>query len=155
MDNIDLFTQLYESVYIDLYHFALYMLKSQQDAEDAVQDCVMSAYEQFTKLRNIAAFRPWIFKILTNQCKRKMRRYYQPTVALYDEIPYKDQDHDQNTDLKNALLTLSDEDRMIVLLSIYAGYTSLEIAGILKKNPNTVRSRLSRALLKMQPLIQE
>lgn len=154
MDNLDLFTQLYESISSDLYHFAFYTLRNQQDAEDAVQDCVISAYEQFTKLRNIEAFRPWIFKILTNQCKKKMRHYYNQPTTLDETIAVPEKDYAEQVDLNTALSALSSADRFIVLLSIYAGYNSREIAWILKKNPNTIRSRLSRALQKMQAYIQ-
>ena len=39
------FAQMYETVYIDLYRFALCMMKNKHDAEDAVGEAVLKAYE--------------------------------------------------------------------------------------------------------------
>ena len=61
------FLVLYESVYKDLYRLAYFYLGNTQDAEDVVGETVLRAYEKFSTLRNEAAFRSWIFKILVNQ----------------------------------------------------------------------------------------
>ena len=58
--------ELYQAVYQDLYRLAYYYLGNAADAEDAVQEAALSAYENFRKLKNQEAFRPWIFKILVN-----------------------------------------------------------------------------------------
>lgn len=42
------FTELYRSVYKELYRFALCMMKHPQDAEDAVSEAVISAYENIS-----------------------------------------------------------------------------------------------------------
>ena len=69
------FAQLYEGVYQDLYRFALYVLKHPQDAQDVVSDTVMDAFAQIGELRKSEAFRAWIFRILSNKCKRKLKEY--------------------------------------------------------------------------------
>ena len=63
------FAELYETVYEDMYRFALYVLKDRDDAEDAVAETVADAFESIWKLRKEEAFRAWIFKILSNKCK--------------------------------------------------------------------------------------
>ena len=62
------FSVLYSRNYTDMYRFALYMLGSPHDAEDAVSDTVISAYEGITRLRKDESFRSWIFTILSNRC---------------------------------------------------------------------------------------
>ena len=64
------FIKLYKSVYRDLYRFACYYMGNTQDAEDAVSEAVLKAYECFDQLRKPEAFRAWIFTILINQCKK-------------------------------------------------------------------------------------
>ena len=64
------FKELYKTVYQDLYRFALCMMHHPQDAEDAVSEAVLSAYENIHKLRKEEAFRSWIFQILANVCRR-------------------------------------------------------------------------------------
>ena len=49
---------------------------------------------------------------------------------------------------------MSDEEQEIVGLSVFAGYNSQEIAQMLRMNPNTVRSKRSRALQKMECILK-
>ena len=62
---------MYAQVYTDLYKFALYTLKNPQDADDAVSEAVIAAYENIGKLRSEKAFKSWRFTSLANQCKKK------------------------------------------------------------------------------------
>ena len=107
--DTDAFAELYGSIYLDLYRFALYTLKNPADAEDAVSETVMDAFVSIRKLRSAESFKAWIFKILL----------------------------------------LEDEERLIISMHIFAGYTSKEIAKILHMNANTIRSKESRALKKL------
>ena len=68
------FKELYKTVYQDLYRFALCMMHHPQDAEDAVSEAVLSAYENIHKLRKEEAFRSWIFQILANVCRKKLKQ---------------------------------------------------------------------------------
>ena len=54
------------------------------------------------------------------------------------------------TDIKKALDILSDEEKTIVLCSAVAGMSSDEISEMINLNSNTIRSKLSRALLKLR-----
>lgn len=80
------FAGLYREVYEDLYRFALYVLKNPHDAQDAAAETVADAYASVGKLRKPEAFRPWIFKILTNKCKRRLKEYNRRDVELTEEI---------------------------------------------------------------------
>ena len=79
------FAQLYQAVYQDLYRFALYVLKNPEDAQDAVAETVADAYAEIKKLRDSEAFKGWIFKILSNKCKRKLKEYTRKTEPLYEQ----------------------------------------------------------------------
>jgi len=148
------FSKLYETVYQDMYHYALYMLKHSQDAEDVVSATVISAFENIVKLRKDERFRSWIFKILTNQCKRKLMANHRqiPTDEEPDLLVH--HDFSATHDVKEALSELSDEERLIISLSVFCGYNSKEIGEQLSLNPNTVRSKRSRALGKMEGILQ-
>ena len=63
------FAKMYETVYRDLYRFALCTMKNSHDAEDAVSEAVMNAYEHIASLRSEESFRSWIFTILVNVCR--------------------------------------------------------------------------------------
>ena len=53
------FARLYSLVYKDLYHIALYSLRSSHDACDVVSDTVLDAFTTIGKLKDEKAFRGW------------------------------------------------------------------------------------------------
>lgn len=145
------FAKLYETVYEDMYRFALYVLKDREDAEDAVAD----AFESIGKLRKEEAFRAWIFQILSNKCKRKLKEYITKTYS-YEESEQRLEKDSKTEDIahaihvRDAFYSLEEEERYMVALQVFGGYKSREIAELLHKNHNTVRSQVSRALKKMK-----
>lgn len=144
------FMELYQTVYREMYRLAYYYLGNSQDAEDAVQDAALAAYENFRKLRNEEAFRPWIFRILVNCCKSRLRRNQKRTEPLDGTDPGYEPSLSSKTELEELLSRLPDEDRMIVVLSVFGGYKGEEIARILGKKHSTIRSRYRRALKKLE-----
>ena len=68
------FSKLYEQVYQDLYRYALCLMRDPHEAEDAVSTAVLSAYEHIHKLRKEEAFKNWIFTILSNICKKRLKQ---------------------------------------------------------------------------------
>lgn len=149
------FMVLYEMIYKDLYRLAYYYLGNSQDAEDVVGETVLKAYENFGKLRNEEAFKGWIFKILVNQCNTKLRRRMsRQTVELAEELKYEAPLEDQLI-VSELLKDLSDEERKIVVLSVYGGYKGEEIAKFLKKPHSTVRSQYRRALKKLEEKLKK
>ena len=148
----DAFATLYELVYRDMYRFALYTLKRPQDAEDVVADTIADAYETLKKLKEEEAFKGWIFRILSNKCRRKMKEYINKTVELPEDLSHQ-WDFTEDAVVREAFMRLSNEERLIISMSIFAGYSSREIGAILKKSDNTIRSDKSRALKKMEQML--
>ena len=143
------FALLYEKYYKDLYRFALCYLKNTTQAEDAVSQAVLRAYEKLPNLRKETAFKSWLFQITANECRMLLRS--QSEVALPE-------DYEQGTaetgyeqpELKDLMQVLNDEERMVISLSVFSGYRSTEISRMLTMRPGTVRSLKSRALAKLK-----
>lgn len=148
------FANLYRQVYEDLYRFALYTLKNKADAEDAVSETVVDAFASMKNLRKAEAFKGWIFRILYNKCKDKLREYTKKTVEFPEE--YAEQSSPEKVEegavMRALFYELSEEERMIISMHLFAGYTSKEIGTLLHMNENTVRSKESRALKKLGEL---
>lgn len=149
--DAEAFAELYKNVYQSLYRFALYMLGNPADAEDVVSDAVTDAWVTIGKLRNEEAFEGWVFRILSNKCRRKRKEYVNKPLEWKEEIGdlSKEDDLTENYHLRLVFGELSDEERMIIGMHVFGGYTSREISGMTGINANTVRSRESRALKKM------
>jgi len=144
------FALLYGEIWKDLYKTALYTLKNSHDAEDAVSDTVTDAWAQIGSLRREESFRSWMFAILSNKCRSKMKEYTQKTAELTEDLCSEPQNTEENMDVRAAFAKLEDEERLILSLKIFGGYSSREIGKALAMNDNTVRSRQMRALEKMR-----
>lgn len=151
--DIQAFGTLYGRIYKELYRFALYTMRHKQDAEDVVSETIVAAYENIGRLKKEDSFRSWIFTILANQCKKRFRTIGD-TEALSEELIAQEQDHDSNHDVREALMRLGEEDRLIVVWSVLGGYPSEEIGKVLEMNPATVRSRKARALEQMRDILK-
>ena len=154
------FMQYYEKVYPQLYRTALFYMQNQQEAEDAVQDAVLAAYEKFHQLRDREKFAPWIMQILVNRCRRRMKTWFRREKDIDGISPSQEVELSSEPDFATALAVkqvfweLKEEERMIVALSVFGGYTSEEVAGILGRNHSTVRSKYRRALQKMRKKLE-
>ncbi len=151
--DVKAFSRLYAQIYKELYRFALYRTKHPQDAEDAVSEAVISAFENMCSLRKEESFRSWMFTILHNQCKKIMRLEQRERERLTEAGIHEravEPDYAQWHDVRRAFDALDEEERTIVAFSVFGGYKSEEIARMLDKNAATVRSRKSRALEKIR-----
>ena len=154
------FTELYQEIYRDLYHFAYYMLKHTEDAKDAVGDAVMDAWASIGMLKKEEAFKSWMFAILSNKCRAKLREYANRPGNLSEEISDTFASAEgvitpEQLQLREEFLKLPETDRLIIGLHLFAGYKTKELAEALHINANTVRSRESRALKRLGEALQE
>lgn len=150
--DVKAFSELYAQIYKELYRFALFTMKHPQDAEDVVSESVIAAYENIHKLKKEESFRSWIFTILSNQCRRKLKTARRME-ELPEDIAAAEQDHAGTCDVREAFMNLDEEDRVIVVCSVLEGYASAEIGRMMGMNPATVRSRKARAMDKLRQIL--
>jgi len=152
------FAQMYETVYIDLYRFALCLMRNQQDAEDAVSEAVLRAFENIRKLKDENAFKSWIFTITANTCKSRLREAAKKRNESIEEslsnTPAEEVDYGLSIDVRRAFTVLNEEEQTIIGLSVFGGYNSKEIGQMLGLKDNTVRSKKVRALEKMECVLK-
>ena len=149
--DVQAFADLYEGIYRDLYRFAVYTLRNEADAEDTVSETVTDAFASIHRLRDEHAFRGWMFGILSNKCKVRIREYTRKSISLEDaegEMKVAE-DLTEQLHIRHLFRRLSEEERLIISLHVFGGYTSREIGSLLKMNANTVRTKESRALKKL------
>ena len=144
------FLELYEPVYKDMYRLAYCYLGNAQDAEDVVGETVLKAYEKFASLRKKEAFKSWIFTILVNQCMTFLRKKTIKGTSELIEEPSFESNMEDKAVAEELLSVLSEEERQIVVLSVFGGYKGEEIAKILHIKHGTVRTKYRRALKKME-----
>lgn len=152
------FCRLYGNYKDSLYRYALYRLGDPQDAEDAVSECVLAAWQGLPKLRSAEAFGAWIFRILHRCCAKRISeavRLRDNMQRLYDASGQSSAGTSPSlsAELAEALDCLSEDEKTIVLLSVLGDLTSREISEITSLTPGSVRSSLSRSLAKMRAFL--
>ena len=158
--DAEAFGALYESLARDLYRFALYSLGSEPLAQDAVQEAVLAAFRSIRALRSDDAFRPWLFRILRNACRKSLRQSYgargtQSLEERFADAATEDPPLGRALEVRQAIANLPDGAREIVIMHVLEGYDSREIGRMLGCPPGTVRSRLSRAMEKLRKELDE
>lgn len=134
-----------------LYRMAYSFLKNREDALDAVQSTACRALERCGTLRNAAAVRPWVTRILLNICKNTLRQQkkllYFPDEQL-DLGGYTMPEPDDS--LARQVETLPFEQRVIVQLRFYNELSLQEISSVTGCNLSTVKTRLYTALNRLR-----
>ena len=134
---------------------ALSLLGPGPDAEDAVQDAMLTALRRIDGLRDPSAVRPWLNSIVRNNCRMRLRSARPAHRTPVDELalPSDEPDPEQLLDQRamrdwvwHALSRLSEPLRLVALLRYFTEAGSyLEIAALCDVPVGTVRSRLSQA----------
>ena len=157
------FARLYDQVSKDLYKVALYTLGNQHDAEDVVSETFLEAYKGIKNLREDSKFKAWIMRILSIRCKRRIAGYIdtKQQISLDDFIETPDDVSDETADCSDrvtvmqAMDSLAEDERQVVLLSVIQGYTTREIGEIMGLPHGTVSSKLYRTLIQLRKKLEQ
>lgn len=138
-----------------MYRAARAVLDSDADAQDAVAQAVLQAWQSLDRLKNKEAVRPWLVKIAVN-CAYAQRRK-QGRVVYLDDLPQEPAAPERRDygGLWEAVCALPPDRRAVVTLFYYEDMTVDEIAQALRVPRGTVKSRLSRARGQLKEMLQE
>lgn len=148
----DSFDLLYQEYYLVLYRTALLILGNREDAEDVLQDTFVSIYKKAKTLSDFEKLKPWIFSILknTSYTRYKKRKREFPDEFVLDKAEESptylgEDDFAEKSEIQDALMTLKEKEREVLVLYYYNDFSIEEIASICKTFQGTVKSRLYRA----------
>jgi RNA polymerase sigma-70 factor, ECF subfamily len=141
-----------------LWAVALRTLGDREEAADAVQDALVSAYRAADRFRGDSAVTTWLHRIVVNAClDRARRRQSRPTVALPEvetaAVAQAPPDSDTALTVRAALAQLPAEQRVPLILLDVQGYSVAEIATILGVAEGTVKSRCARGRARLAVLL--
>ena len=125
---------------------------SQEDAQDAVQDALLSAVTHLDSFRAEGRIDAWLSRMVANACQR-MRRGRKNDPGLHEPDAELTAPDDPETEamrarlaatIQEALLELPAQDRALVLLAEVEGWTGPELAEHLGRSPGAIRTKLAR-----------
>lgn len=134
---------------------AMGILGREDDARDAVQDTLVTAWRELASLRDPGAFDAWLTRILVNRCRRGLRRF---GLTRLHEVPadeVAEADLPRTADVARAVVDrgaierafdrLPIDDRTILVLHHLDGRSLASIASVLRIPEGTAKSRLFKA----------
>lgn len=138
-----------------MFRAARAVLDSDADAEDAVGEAVLRAWQSWDRLRARGAVRAWLLKIAVNCAYEQRRKTGRVDCTDQLEAPAPFPNLDARCDLWTALTRLPRDQRAVVVLFYYEDMTEEQIASLLAVPRGTVKSRLSRAREHLRRLLRE
>jgi len=132
-----------------IYRHCFYILRDEDDADDAAQEAFIRAYRHLKRFDpDLASFKTWLFTIGTRECLQMLRK--RRALPLLNEdtlestlVPTDQTMRDQ--ELRDAVLALSAKYRAVVMLYYWHGESYEAIATELHVPIGTVRGWLHRA----------
>lgn len=143
-----------------IHRFAYRFLMDSDDANEITQKTFIKAYQKIDTLDEPGKFSPWLYRVANNLCIDELRRAGRKnidTIADWSEHESENKSPQKNLEkselselLQKALMTLPDEQRVVVVMKQYEGFTFREISEILEQPENTVKSRMYYGLKSMR-----
>jgi RNA polymerase sigma-70 factor (ECF subfamily) len=176
--NVEAFNGLAQAYQRQVFNVCYRTLGNADDAADAAQDALLSAFRGLRTFNGPAAgLRAWLLRIAVNACYDQLRRRQRrPTERLNtfdtseddgepglaeripDPAPGPEQQNlsaESARNIQQAIDRLPDEQRLTVVLCDVQGLSYEEAAGIMSIELGTVKSRLSRARAQLRVLLIE
>ncbi|MDO4320907.1 MAG: sigma-70 family RNA polymerase sigma factor [Lachnospiraceae bacterium] len=142
--DAEAFTALMRRQMQSMYKTSRAILTNEEDAADAVSETILTCWEKLSQLENPSYFRTWMTRILINKCndilRRKEKLFFTEEMP---EIPSQDTGY-LNAEWNEALKSLDEKYRLVIMLYYVEGYKTSEISAILEIPESTVRTRLAR-----------
>ena len=172
--DVDAFAELFTRHRTRLWAVALRTTGNPEDAADALQDALISAFKRAESFRGDSAVTTWLHRIVVNACLDRLRR---AKVRLADALPEDLEERDSLNlvagagpvgdpeaaalagDRRERVLTalheLHPDQRAALVLVDMEGYPVQEAAEILEVPPGTVKSRCARGRARLAALLAD
>jgi RNA polymerase sigma-70 factor, ECF subfamily len=150
------FAELFRRHQRQLHRLARLTTRSPEDAEDALQEAMLSAHRCAGSFRHDAAVHSWLHRIVVNACLDRLRRVKgRPTTPLEDVYPVADRTDQVETAIavQQALMRLPVEQRAALVAVDMQGHSIADTARLLGVAEGTVKSRCARGRARLVQLL--
>jgi RNA polymerase sigma-70 factor, ECF subfamily len=134
------------------YRLAAVMLADRSSAEDVVQEASIKAWRKLRQLRgDVSSLRPWFLSIVANECRMAKRQRWWSVLKVADiEASSPGPVELGSSELHHALLKLSPDERLPLVLHFYLDLPIDEVAQALRVSPSAAKSRIYRAAKRLR-----
>jgi RNA polymerase sigma factor (sigma-70 family) len=138
-----------------VFRVAFSYLKSREDADDVTQEVFIKLYSVDTEFESEEHIRNWLIRVTINQCRKQFRSPWRRLENIDDYAATLSFEDDNDRELFRAVMELEQKYRSVIFLYYYIGYSTAEIADLLRIPVNTVSTRLSRARARLRTMLTE
>jgi RNA polymerase sigma factor (sigma-70 family) len=150
------FVRLLTPAYPSIKRYALHLAKSGHDAEDVLQESLVRAWENIDQLRSDENFKMWVIRIIKQVHWLRIRKHLRregicPTAQYETGNGWNESGTSANApspasdlELRQALATLTAQDRSSLLLSVLGGFTVQELSGWQEIGVDCMKKRMER-----------
>ncbi len=126
-----------------LFRLCLITLGNVADAEDALQETLLKYLQKAPQFESADHEKAWLFRVATNHCRDHFRKSKKFPAVTWEEVSSFALDQ-EDLGVLDALMTLPDRFKKVLVLYYVAGYGIEEIAKIIEKTPSAVKMRLQK-----------
>ena len=155
--DVRAFDELVERYHGKIYGLTYNMTSNREDAEDLTQEVFIKAFEALPRFRGNSSFYTWLYRIALNRAftRRRQQKPADSVEQRHDEgeefsdpgdRPEKRMQREEQADvIHQALDTLNEEQRTVIVMRELEGFSYETMAEMLDVSVGTIRSRLHRA----------
>lgn len=137
--------EIYMRHYKTVYRVCFSYMKTTHDTENTVQDTFFRLIKCCPVFDTEEHEKAWLIVTAANICKNALRHWWRKRENINDFYDLPGSETVETDDIFQAIMELPDKYKAIVFLYYYEGYSSVEIANMLKKPQSTVRNYLREA----------
>ena len=138
------YKEIYQEHFPAVYKIAYSYMKNGYDSEDAAHETFLRLMKQEKPFKDAGHVKAWLVVTVTNICLDMLRRRGRTESSIEDYVNLLAQPG-ESSGLKEAILAMPETYKTSVYLYYYEGYSTKEIAQMLKKPNETVKTWLKRA----------
>ena len=150
----EVFYELIQPIHADLYRMAYAYVQNEVDAVDILQQAMIQAFERIDSLKEPSYFKTWMIRIVINCSKTYLAKTKKLDVTdpleLVDVQVISHTYQEEEIDLWDALQSLEEKYKTVLLLRFYQDYTVPEVANILDMPLGTVKTNIRRGLMQLK-----
>lgn len=159
--------KVYDNYSRGMYHVALRILNNAAEAEDVMQESLITALQKMSQWNREASFGSWLKRIVINNSLSLLRKKNKMETIAYDDVAYhlESQAVDEQIDMEEEGMTaqkvlqvmkeLKDNYKQILTLHLIEGMDNEEICEIMNMTNAMCRTTLSRAKKSLRTKIKD
>ena len=138
-----------------IYRVCYSYLRNREDTEDAVQETFLRLLQSAERFQDNEHEKAWLIRTSINICKNVLKHWSRKNESIYDHPEIEAPSNSETDETMELIMNLPEKYKSTVYLHYYEGYSSKEIALILKKNDSTIRNYLRKARELLKTVLEE